>query len=97
MATCSAAHKQLDLLANGAIQSGTFPEWLHIRGTVAWKVYQGPYAGIGRAFPAFFEQVGSKLPGRIRGAPGDVYVCSPEDHPGAAEERLTTIFWVPIA
>ena len=97
MAPCSEAHKEFDSLANGDIQSGTPPSWLHVQGKVAWYVYQAPYSGIGRAFPRFLGKVASKLPGQIRGAPGDVYVCSPEDHTGSAEHRLTTIFWVPIA
>jgi len=84
-------------LANGEIQTGILPDWLHVEGRVAWFVFQGPYSGIARAFPLFIEKVQSKFPGKVRGAPGDVYVCSPENHTGALERRLTTVFWVPIA
>ena len=55
------------------------------------------YSGISRAFPAFMEKVQTALPGAVRGPPGDVYVCSPEDHPGPGQPSLMTIFWVPIA
>jgi hypothetical protein len=97
MASCDAAHREFDRLANGEIQAGTLPERLHVQGRVAWFVHQGPYSGISRAFPAFMGNVQAKFPGKICGPPGDVYVCSPDEHTGAQERSLTTIFWVPIA
>jgi len=97
VATCEQAHREFDRLGTGEIQTGALPTWLHVQGRVAWRVHQGPYSGISRAFPEFIEKVQEQLPGKIRGAPGDVYVCSPMDHVGAEAKRLLTIFWGPIA
>ncbi len=97
MASCAEAHRAFDELATGELQTGVLPPWLHVQGRVAWSVHRGPYSGISRAFPAFMEKVQTALPGAVRGPPGDVYVCSPEDHPGPGQPSLMTIFWVPIA
>ena len=46
-------HRQFESLANGDVQIGELPEWLHVRGTCAWYVYQGPYSGLGNARQTF--------------------------------------------
>jgi hypothetical protein len=97
MATCARAHTEYDRYANGELQAGLLPAELHVQGRVAWYVPQGPSSTIARAFPAFLERVQSKYPGQVRGTPGDVYVGSPDDHRGAAESSLMTLFWVPLA
>jgi hypothetical protein len=41
---CTDIHKQYDKFANGTVQVGELPEWMHIKGKVAWCVFQGPYS-----------------------------------------------------
>jgi hypothetical protein len=90
-------HAEFDRHANAGVQVGRLPPGLHVEGRVAWHVYQGSYSKLGEAFRAFIQTVEKTHPGKTRGAPGDVYVCSPERHVGKEERTLTTIFWVPLA
>jgi hypothetical protein len=44
MTCCSDVHKQFDKFANGKVQAGELPNWMHVSGKVAWYVFQGPYS-----------------------------------------------------
>jgi len=33
---------------------------------------------------------------KLRGPPGDVYVCDPEDHKGDRAASMITILWAPM-
>jgi len=44
MTCCSEVHKQFDKFANGKVQVGELPKWMHVRGQVAWFAYQGHYS-----------------------------------------------------
>lgn len=88
-------HRQFESLANGDVQVGTLPEWLHVTGNCAWYVYQGPYYGIPDAWQQFMRKVHAK---KLQGAgpPGDLYVCNPADHESDGGKKLMTIFWAPL-
>jgi hypothetical protein len=43
-------HRQFESLANGDVQVGEMPEWMHVRGRCGWYVYQGPYSSLGDAW-----------------------------------------------
>jgi hypothetical protein len=47
MTCCSDVHKQFDKFADGKVQVGELPKWMHVSGKVAWKVFQGPYNELG--------------------------------------------------
>ena len=47
MPSCESIHRAYDGLANGAVQVGELPEWMRVRGRVAWYVYAGSYRDIG--------------------------------------------------
>jgi hypothetical protein len=47
MTCCSDVHKQFDKFANGKVQAGELPNWMHVSGKVAWYVFQGPYSELG--------------------------------------------------
>jgi len=36
-----------DKFANGKVQAGELPNWMHVSGKVAWYVFQGPYSELG--------------------------------------------------
>jgi hypothetical protein len=97
MSSCEDVHREFDRHANGEVQSGVLPPWTHIQGRVVWYVYQGSYSKLGEAFRVFMDKASKALPGKIRGPPGDVYVCPPEEHRGDRERTLTTILWAPLA
>ncbi len=98
MTCCTEMHKQFDKLANGELQIGEMPDWMPIKGRMAWYVYQGPYSQLGsKGFAEFwrkFNAAGLKM--TEMGAPGDIYVCSPECHKQDDQARLLTIIWCPI-
>jgi len=80
MTCCTDLHKQYGKLANGPIQVGELPGWMHLNGKVAWYVFQGPYSELGpRGFSDFWKKF-SEAKLKITGAPGDVYICPPECH-----------------
>jgi len=88
-------HKQYDRFANGSVQTGELPPWMHVHGRVAWYVAQGPYSKLGEMWQEFMKNVqASKLP--VMGPPGDVYLCDPKDHPGESERKIITIIWAPM-
>ncbi len=89
-------HKAFDRLANDAIQTGELPAFTRVRGKVAWYVYRGPYADLGaKGWGAFWQKVGAaKL--RPKGAPGDVYVCSPDCHEDDRQAKMLTLLWAPL-
>jgi hypothetical protein len=97
MASCDAMHKEYDRHANAGVQAGELPPWMHVQGRVVWYVYQGSYAGLGRGFQEFMGKAEKAFPGKIRGPPGDLYVCPPAEHLGDRERTLTTIIWAPLA
>ena len=97
MPTCDEIHAEFDRYANGDVQAGVLPPWMHVSGRVAWYVYQGPYSGLGGGFRSFMEKASRTYPGKTRGPPGDVYVCPPEEHRGEREPTLITIIWAPLA
>lgn len=53
-------HRRFESFANGDVQVGEMPEWMHTRGKCAWYVYQGPYHGLGNAFGTFMGKVHAK-------------------------------------
>jgi len=46
-------HRQFESFANGHVQVGEMPEWMHVRGNCAWYVYH-------RARTAGSETVGRR-------------------------------------
>ena len=95
MAICDEVHKRYDALANKDVQVGELPEWMHVTGKVAWYAYQGPLSEMGAAWGKFHKGVHADGH-QPDGAPGDLYVCDPDDHPGEAQKTLITIFWIPV-
>lgn len=97
MVSCDEVHRAYDAIANGPVQVGELPDWLHVRGRVAWYVYAGPYRDMGEnGWQTFMRKVqASNL--KPRGPPGDVYVCDPEDHKGDREASMITILWAPTS
>ncbi len=92
---CADVHKQFDRYANGKVQVGELPAWMHVQGKVAWYVAQGPYAKLSDMWREFMRKTqGSKIV--AAGPPGDVYVCDPDDHVADSQQKLTTIFWAPV-
>lgn len=96
MATCEDIHKQYDRFANGPVQAGELPPWMHVHGRVAWYVYAGPYRGLSEGWGTFMRKAHAAHGGELAGPPGDVYVCDPADHEGEAEAKLITIMWAPL-
>lgn len=68
---------------------------MHVRGRVAWFVFQGRYSGRGDAWAAFPKKFLASKRGEPSGPPGEVYVCDPNDHKGVRESKLLTILWIP--
>ncbi|MFI5415586.1 MAG: hypothetical protein ACHQ16_08085 [Candidatus Lutacidiplasmatales archaeon] len=97
MARCDEVHAEFDRHANGDVQAGELPSWLHVRGRVVWYVYQGSYSQLGEGFREFMGKASRAFPEKLQGPPGDVYVCPPEEHQGDLERTLTTILWAPLA
>lgn len=96
MATCDSAHGQYDRIANGAVQVGTLPDWMRIRGKVAWYVAQGPLATLGDHWQTFHAKVVAAKVGTPHGPPGDVFICDPADHEADGRKRLLTILYMPL-
>ena len=95
MTCCADVHKQFDRFANGKLQVGELPEWMHVSGKVAWYVYQGPYSELPKAFDTFWRKFGEAKV-HMAGPPGDVYVCSPECHVEDRQAKMLTILWCPV-
>jgi hypothetical protein len=96
MPECEEVHRAYDGLANGDVQVGKLPPWMHVQGNVAWYVFQGSYAALSDAWASFMQKALASKVGDLGGPPGDVYVCDPLDHLAEADEKLTTILWVPL-
>ncbi len=95
MKSCENIHKEYDHLAHGKIRAGKLPAWTHVNGKVAWYVFQGPYSQLQHGWSTFWDKF--RAAGlSMEGAPGDVYVCPPEEHAGEEEKTLTTIIWAPL-
>ncbi len=92
MATCDAAHAELDGLVGKKVQIGPLPKWTRVQGKAAWTVVQGPYSGLSAGWRKFMQSVGQAKV-RPAGPTGDVYACMPGEH---AEDRLLTILYAPI-
>jgi len=59
MTCCSDVHKQFDKFANGKVQVGELPKWVHVSGKVAWYAYQGPNSELGsKGFSTFWKRFG---------------------------------------
>jgi effector-binding domain-containing protein len=88
-------HRQFESFANGDVQVGELPDWLHVHGKCAWYVYQGPYSGLGNAWQTFMGKVHAK---GLQGPspPGDLYVCDPGEHQADGGAKMMTVFWVPL-
>lgn len=96
MKPCEEVHRTYDRLANGEVQVGELPSWMHVQGKVAWYVFQGPYAALSEAWANFMQQALASDVGAVVGPPGDVYVCDPLDHLEEEQATLTTILWAPV-
>lgn len=96
MLPCEEVHRTYNRLANGEVQAGQLPRWMHVRGQVAWYVFQGSYEGLADAWATFMQKALSSDIGEVTGPPGDVYVCDPLDHLEDEQSRLTTILWAPL-
>ena len=93
---CDKLHADYDRLANGSVQAGELPDWMHVRGRVAWQVYEGPYDGLGKGWARFMEALHAEYRDRLAGPPGDVYACDPNDHQGEQQKDMITILWCPL-
>src|SRR3989454_11305198 len=92
--SCDVFHKAYDRIANGEIQAGKLPPYMHVEGRVAWYVAQGPYSKLGDMWREFMTKVRTQeLP--VLGPPGDIYVCDPQEHKDAPD-TLSTIMWAPL-
>lgn len=96
MTPCETVHQRYDGIANGAVQVGALPEWMRIRGKVAWYVAQGPLNGLGDHWQTFHQKVAAAKAGTPHGPPGDVFICDPTDHEADGQKRLLTILYVPL-
>ncbi len=92
MRSCYEAHKEYDKQADGKVQTGTLPAWMHVNGKVAWAVFKGSYRRLPEGWSDFMMKTRS-LP--TAGPPGDVYVCEPSNHK-TDEDTMLTILWVPL-
>ncbi len=93
--SCDRFHSEFDRLANGEVQIGQLPAWMHVNGRVAWYVFQGPYSGISKGWSEFWAKF-RKAGLSIEGAPGDVYVCPPDEHKDEDQRTLISILWAPL-
>jgi len=96
MASCDAAHAELDKWVGAQTQVGELPGWTRVRGKVAWKVVQGPYSGLDAAWREFTIGLGS-VQARPNGPCGDVYACQIPDHEPDGGAKLLTILYAPVA
>jgi hypothetical protein len=95
MANCDQAHKFLEPQVEKGIQIGQLPDWTCVTGKVAYRVLKGPYTQLAAAWGSFPQQALGTARSAPRGPPGDVYVCSPMDHPNDPG-RMLTILYIPV-
>ena len=93
---CSEVHREYDRHANGLLQLGPLPDWMHVNGKTAWYVYQGSYRGLPEAWAKFGRMLQALKTEKFTGPPGDVYVSDPMDRQGPAEVKKITILWAPL-
>ena len=92
---CDDLHKEYDPLANGPAQIGELPLWMNINGKVAWYVHQGPYSELMASWLNFSKQRHA-MNLQMRGPPGEVSVCDPDEHGADGGKRVLTILWAPV-
>ncbi|MCW4020634.1 MAG: hypothetical protein NWF14_05335 [Candidatus Bathyarchaeota archaeon] len=96
MSGCAKIHNQFDKLANGEIQVGELPSWLPVKGKMAWYIYQGPHSELlAKGHNEFWKKF-TIASLKMAGSPGDIYLCSPENHEEDNYTKLLTIIWCPI-
>jgi len=95
MANCDATHRVFDPLVAKGIQVGNLPEWTCVIGKVAYRVLKGPYEQLPKAWADFPSQALDAAGSPPRGPPGDVYLCTPTDHPDEPAKMLTLLY-VPV-
>jgi len=96
MTGCAGVHQEYERYANGKVQKGVLPPWMHVKGKVVWYVHQGSYKGLPEAWAKFGKELSSMRTKKFGGPPGDVYACDPMNHKGS-EETLITILWAPLS
>ena len=97
MTCCEDAHRAYDAKANREIEAGQLPDGMHVKGKVAYYVFQGPYADLSaKGWDVFWRKFAAGN-FTMEGAPGDVYVCSPGCHKEDRGAKMLTILWAPIA
>lgn len=92
MRHCDQVHRDYDRLANKDVNVGELPTWMHIKGKVAWYVYQGDYGGLGEGWSTFHRKVVAAKVGKPYGPPGDVFVCDPDEHKDDPKNLITIMF-----
>ena len=95
MRSCQAVHDEYDKHANGKVQIGSLPSWMHVNGQVAWYAFRGPYSSLPHAWSEFMQKIRSSSNVKPSGPPGDVYACDPVEHKGD-ENSMITILWTPV-
>jgi hypothetical protein len=94
---CEDVHTAYDAKANREIEVGELPASLHVKGRVAWYVYQGPYSELSvKGWDVFWRKFAASNM-KMEGSPGDVYVCSPGCHKEDHQAKMLTIMWTPVA
>src|SRR2546427_1960038 len=93
MPSCDEFHRANDRIANGEVQAGKLPPFMHVEGRVAWYVAQGSYSKLGEMWREVMTKIrAQKLP--VMGPPGGIYVCDP----GGDQDKQKTpspIMWAP--
>ena len=95
MRSCQTVHDEFEKYANGKVQIGSLPSWMHVDGQVAWYAFKGPYNSLPHAWREFLQKIRSLSEAKPYGPPGDVYACNPEEHKGDVNS-IITILWIPV-
>jgi DNA gyrase inhibitor GyrI len=95
MASCDLAHKVFDPQVEKGVQLGRLPDWTCVGGKVAYRVLRGPYEQLPKAWAEFPSDALNAARSAPRGPPGDVYLCTPTDHPGDPA-RMLTVLYLPV-
>ncbi len=88
------ARAEFDGPVDGKIRVAHRPEGTRIRGRVAYPVHRGEYSGLARVGSDFPEKATQN--GEPDGPSGDIYLCSPMDHPRPGAARRLTLFYLPL-
>src|SRR3989442_2738751 len=87
MPSCDEFHRANDRIANGEVQAGKLPPFMHVEGRVAWYVAQGSYSKLGEMWrEVLTKNRAPKIPGV--GAPGGNYSFDPAGDQGNRQTRL---------